>query len=355
MKISFRATLAILALTGFVSAPALADNAPAADTNKPPATAAAPAKPVAKKPVQTKGAAQPAAKKAEPKPAPVFHPEAAVAKQANVNIRGQALLNSEIVGHLKKGDAVTILEEINLKKAKQDEPSRWFRIALPPQAGAWVHASFVDAGAVKATRLNLRGGPGEEFSILGRIEKGTPIKQLETKGDWIKIEAPTNSYGFVAAHLLEKTPMTIAVAPVAPKTNEIVSTPTTTETVTPPAIPAIPETPTVPTTPVVTVPPATPPVTAPADPLPDAPIEKVKKIVTREGILKGSVSIQAPTYFELRSLDTGKTIDYVFSPSTNLLLREFKGKRILVTGEELLDERWQNTPVIIVDTLQTVP
>jgi hypothetical protein len=96
-------------------------------------------------------------------------------------------------------------------------------------------------------------------------------------------------------------------------------------------------------------------VPAPAEASPEAPIEKVKKIVSREGILKGSVSIQAPTYYELRSLDTGKTIDYVFSPSTNLLLKEFKGKRIIVTGEELLDERWQNTPVLVVDALQTVP
>ena len=80
----------------------------------------------------------------------------------------------------------------------------------------------------------------------------------------------------------------------------------------------------------------------------------MKKVVNREGILKGSVSIQAPTYFELRSLDTGRTINYVFSPSTNLVLKQYKGKRIVVTGEELLDERWQNTPVIIVDALQTV-
>ena len=71
--------------------------------------------------------------------------------------------------------------------------------------------------------------------------------------------------------------------------------------------------------------------------------------------MRGSVSIQAPSHFELRSLDTGKTINYVYSPSTNLMLKEFKGKRILVSGEELLDERWQNTPVIIVDSFEVVP
>ena len=347
MKISFRAILATVLATGLIASPALADDAPAAGTNKSPATAAAPAK----KPVATLFGA----KKAEPKLAPVYHPEPAVAKQANVNIRGQALLNSEIVGHLKKGDAVTILEEVTLKKAKQDEPSRWFRIVLPLSVGAWVHASFVEAGAVKATRLNLRGGPGEEYSILGRIEKGTPVKQLETKNGWIKIEAPTNAHGFVAAHLLEKKPVLIAAAPETPKAPEVPAPPTTTETVTPTVTPAIPETPVVPpTTPVATAPPTTPAVPV-VEPAVDVPVEKVKKIVTREGFLKGSVSIQAPTYFELRSLDTGKTIEYIFSPSTNLMLKEFKGKRVIVTGEELLDERWQNTPVIIVDSLQTVP
>jgi len=93
----------------------------------------------------------------------------------------------------------------------------------------------------------------------------------------------------------------------------------------------------------------------PAEPAVTAPIETVRKVVSREGIIRGSVSIQAPTYFELRSLDTGKTIDYVYSPSTNLVLKFYKGHRVVVTGEELLDERWPNTPVLVIDALQTVP
>ena len=81
----------------------------------------------------------------------------------------------------------------------------------------------------------------------------------------------------------------------------------------------------------------------------------VKRVVSREGVVKRSVSIQAPTYFTLASLDTGKTINYLFSPSTNLMIKDFTGKRIVVTGEEMLDERWPNTPVINVDTLQASP
>ena len=107
--------------------------------------------------------------------------------------------------------------------------------------------------------------------------------------------------------------------------------------------------------------------TAPASPAParverpaeveTSPAEEIliKRIVTREGVVKRSVSIQAPTYFVLESINNGKTINYLFSPSTNVALKDFRGRRIMVTGEELLDERWPNTPVINIDSLQPVP
>ena len=110
-----------------------------------------------------------------------------------------------------------------------------------------------------------------------------------------------------------------------------------------------------------TTPPVVPPVVDPVVPAVRTPviiepiIEPAVRIVTRQGVLKGSVSIQAPTYYELRALDTGKTINYVHAASTNLVLKKFKGSTIIVTGEEMLDERWPNTPVINVDNLQIVP
>lgn len=374
MKLSFRALVAAATL-GCVMLRAVAQDAPASPA---PQTNASPIVPVEKPAAPAKQSPARKTAKAAPKPAkkteaapepqiePVLHPEPGVSKQNNVNIRGQASLNSEVIGHLQKGEPITILEAVTIKKPKQDEPARWYRIALPTNITVWVNSAYIDAATktVKPRRLNMRGGPGENYSIVGRLQKGDAVNPIDAKGDWTKIETPTNAFGFVAAHLLERTPAPAIVT--APKTSEAVTpvvtnpppqiaevTPTA-----PPATPANPVTPAVANPPPVT-PPAetavpTPVVPAPAEATPE-PVEKVKKIVSREGVLKGSVSIQAPTYYELRSLDTGKTIDYVYSPSTNLLLKEFKGKRIIVTGEELLDERWQNTPVIVVDALQTVP
>ena len=81
-------------------------------------------------------------------------------------------------------------------------------------------------------------------------------------------------------------------------------------------------------------------------------VEEARRIVIREGIVRRSVSIQAPSYYVLESLDTGRPINYLFS--TNIALRDFKGRRIVVTGEELLDERWPNTPVIAIEKTNNI-
>ncbi len=297
-------------------------------------------------------------------------PGPAVAKEKNVNVRGQAAINSEIVTHLKKGDLVTVFEEVTLKKPKPDEPAAWAKVALPAGSVVWVNTHFIDANSktVLPKKLNVRSGPGENYSILGRIERGSTVKEIETKGDWMKVEAPTNAYAFIAAHLLSTDPADLGpalakanppsppVAPPPPTETALVKAPPPP----PPAepLPAAPPatTPPEPTTAVVVPPPPPPPATVADAPAP-APVEEppIKRIVTREGIVKGSASIQAPTYFVLRSLDNNRTIDYLFNPSTNVVMKEFQLQRVIVTGEEMLDERWPNTPVITVESIKTVP
>ena len=321
-------------------------------------------KPAAKKKkVEKKAPATTAKKAAEPeKPAAAISAGPAVAKEKNVNVRGQAAINSEIVTHLKRGDLVTVLDEVALKKAKTDEPAKWAKIALPAGSVVWVNTAFIkpDTKAVIPKRLNVRSGPGENYSVLGRIDRGTVVKEVETKGEWMKIEAPTNSYAFVAAHLLSTDPADLgpALARANPPAPPVLPPPPPVETAAvvtpPPPPPAEAITP----PPVVTPPPPPPSLTAITPPPPEEPpIEEppIKRIVTREGIVKGSASIQAPSYYVLRSLDNNKTINYLFSPATNVVMKEYHLQRVLVTGEEVLDERWPNTPVINIDTIQTVP
>jgi hypothetical protein len=77
-------------------------------------------------------------------------------------------------------------------------------------------------------------------------------------------------------------------------------------------------------------------------------------VVLREGLVRGTVSIQAPTRFALISPETGRTINYLHTTSPDLDLSRYKGLHIVVTGEEGLDERWKNTPVITIQRIQVL-
>lgn len=310
-------------------------------------------------PTPGKDTAQPAAPRSRtatkpaPPPDPITGPGPAVVSQRNVNVRGKAAVNSEIITRLNRGDRVVVLEEVTLKKPKPDEPAQWAKIALPTNAAVWAHASFIDPAnnTVSAKRLNLRTGPSENHSVIGRLEKGATVKPIDQKGEWVKLEPPAEAYGFVAAHLLSRDAGAATLAAGAPA-----------ESVPPPIETAVPANP----TPAPAGEPAVP-VTAgsPAPPIETQPVAEphglpqedtsVKRIVTREGIVERSVSIQAPSHFILQSLDTKKAINYLYSPATNVMLKDYRGQRIMVTGEELLDERWPNTPVIEVEKIETVP
>jgi uncharacterized protein YgiM (DUF1202 family) len=276
----------------------------------------------------------------------------------NVNLRGQPRLKGEVVGRLTKGQPVVVLQEIVRNDSGSEEPSAWAKIVAPTNTHVWVNTPFIDSAnrTVKARKLNLRGGPGENYSILGQLVQGETLSPITTKADWTQIEAPTNAYAFVAAqYLKQESPAAIAATPAAnpAATTEPPATPATVAET--PAIAAAPT-----ETPATAAPAETPAVTNATEvatdlantPAVDEP--PPKRIVQREGVVRGTVSIQAPTAFELYSPESGRPIDYLYTSSPNLDLRRYKGLRIIVTGEEGLEERWGNTPVITIQKIQVL-
>jgi hypothetical protein len=280
---------------------------------------------------------------------------------SNVNVRGQAGLKGEVIGRLTKEQPVTVMEEIILKKSGPDEPSAWAKIQLPPSIHVWVNGTFLESTnkSVRPKKLNLRGGPGENYSVLGTLKRGDIVKELNTKGDWLEIEPPTDAYAFIAAQYLkqEAAPNVAAVPPTTP-TNPTEPAPTPvvvpeTTPVTPPAGAPVVPAPTAETN----APPATAPVPAPEptpEPTPVVEEPLPPRIVQREGIVRGTMSIQAPTKFELVSPDNGRAINYLHTTARDLDLGRYKGLRIVVTGEEGLDERGRNTPVITIQRIQVL-
>jgi uncharacterized protein YgiM (DUF1202 family) len=345
MKMKLSMTFAVM-----ISTAALADNtgtnavAPA----RPPAAAATqpePAKPAtseAAKPAKKKTAAR-RTRPPEARTVPLVPGPASVSVSPNsrVMVRGRAGLIGEVIARMTNGEPVTVIEEVSLKNSKADEPSAWAKIVLPPdKAHAWVKAEFIDANkSVKVKSLNLRGGPGENYSVLGLLHNGDTIEQIDTKGEWIEIQAPTNAYAFVAAaYLKQETPVLAAIPPA--ETTTVSESPA----IPPAGLPVVPD-----ATPIPEPPPAMPEEVPPAVEEPPPP-----RIVQREGFVRGTVSIQAPTRFELVSLETHRPIDYLYTTSTNLDLGRYKGMHLIVTGEESLDERWKNTPVITIQRIVVI-
>jgi uncharacterized protein YgiM (DUF1202 family) len=353
----------LLIFTALVSTSLLAQtvtNPPAAPPVESTSTTTnAPAKKAAKK--------KTVAKKKAPTPRPItvpLNPGPAVCEANNVNVRGQAKLKSEVVTKLTKGQQVTVLEEVQLKNSGADEPSAWAKIVLPTNALVWINTSFIDPAnkTVKPKKLNVRSGPGENYSVLGTLKQGDTVKEVSTKNDWTQIAPPADAYAFVAAQFLKQGEAPVIAANTPTTTPE--ATPPTTTTVTEPAIATSPTEPLpTTTTPPTTTPPATepPPVTTEPSttttnttPVVEDNEPPPKRIVQREGIVRGTFSIQAPTRYELISPDNHKTINYLFSDSPDLDLSRYKGLRIIITGEEGLDERWRNTPVITIQKIQVL-
>ncbi len=375
MKTNFTlAVIAMIAGGAWAQSPAPPPPAPAAPA---PAVSAPVAveKPAPAAPVKTKAPVAPEAAVLPPPVQPIepvipLVPGPATVNASNVNVRGQAKLNSERVALITKGDVVTVLEEIVLDKPAPGEPARWARIILPDETKVWVHTLFIEAAnkTVIPPRLNLRSGPGEEYSVVGLIERGEVVHETgAVDGNWMQIEAPKDAYAFVASQFLkQEAPAPVAaVVPSAPAVPPPAPTPAP-----PPLPPAAPPTP----APVSEPPPLAPPVTAPeppAKPVVETPVAPVveepvptppevpeeplpPRIVSHEGVVRNTWSIQAPTKYALVDPDSGWTVNYLYTTSTNLDLSRYKGLRIVVTGEEGLDPRWKNTPVLTIQRIQVV-
>jgi uncharacterized protein YgiM (DUF1202 family) len=293
-------------------------------------------------------------------PSVTLNPGAATVDSANLNLRGQAGLKGEVVGHLKKGDAVTVISQINLDKHAAGEPAQWAKVLLPGDTKAWINSHFVDASnnVVSSKKLNLRAGPSENYSVIGLLQKGETFTPLTVKGDWIEIEAPKTAFAFVAAMYLKQE---AAPAPAPEPAPAPAPAPVVTE---PPAAPATATT-VADTAPIVTTPPAPepapvpPPAPAPAVVDTNTPATVIDtnlpppppRVVTHEGYVRHSTSIVAATAYELYDPTSGNAINYLLSSTTNLDISRYSGLQIVVTGEEGMHERWADTPVLTVQKI----
>lgn len=127
----------------------------------------------------------------------------------NVNIRAKSSPNAEVVGQVISGD---ILDGFATS-------SEWFQVVLPSNISCWVAAEFVNNGVAR-TRVNVRSGPGLNFSSLGLIHFGTVLEIREHKDPWLRIAPPSGISGWISSRFVvpvtQPPPISTAPLPLPP-------------------------------------------------------------------------------------------------------------------------------------------
>ena len=127
-----------------------------------------------------------------------------------LNVRSGAGTNYKVIGSLKNGSTVTIVETKN----------GWHKIKYGSSYG-YVSSSYIKigngstnnsgntttppsnsestqkTGKVTASALNVRSGAGTSYKIIGSLRNGSTVTILETKNGWHKIKYG-NSYGYIS-------------------------------------------------------------------------------------------------------------------------------------------------------------
>ena len=133
----------------------------------------------------------------------VTPPKPGIVSADRVNVRARASLLGERVTQLRKGDKVSVLAKVSVAPPRKNEPADWLRIVMPAAGQTWVYLGFVEEGKVTVSKLNVRAGGGERFSIVGRLAKGDAVKEKRTAGDWIEIEHPEGAHAYIAAKFID--------------------------------------------------------------------------------------------------------------------------------------------------------
>jgi len=113
-----------------------------------------------------------------------------------VNLRVRADDHSEVVGQAAYGDLLSVKSQI----------PGWAEIAIPQALDAWVHREFMENDVVVPKRLNIRGGPGINYQVIGRLDRGTRVVPRGEMAEWLKIQPPAAASLWISDEFIREIP-----------------------------------------------------------------------------------------------------------------------------------------------------
>ncbi len=118
-----------------------------------------------------------------------------------VNLPQQKTLEAEatITQAVQQGESVTLIPSLIAGANPVPEPTP---VAAPAPQTTTI--GFVETRVVSGNRVNVRGGPGTTFNVVGRLVRGDEVEVLEDTGTgWVRFRSVDNdTQGWIADFLL---------------------------------------------------------------------------------------------------------------------------------------------------------
>lgn len=112
-----------------------------------------------------------------------------------VNMRSGPGLKSQVLWELSKGYPLKVVRR----------QGRWLQVQDFENDRGWVARSLTGNTphhVVKASKANIRRGPGTRHRVIGQAEYGELLRTREKRSDWVKVERQDGQTGWVARRLL---------------------------------------------------------------------------------------------------------------------------------------------------------
>lgn len=121
-----------------------------------------------------------------------------VTSSTNLNVRSGPNTTYPVKTFLRSGEVVILLSESN----------GWYKVKLSNGTIGWVSSSYIaktDTYGKSVASLNVRSGPGTNYSIKTALKNGEVITITESSNSWYQIKTSYNITGWVSSKYINLT------------------------------------------------------------------------------------------------------------------------------------------------------
>jgi len=246
-----------------------------------------------------------------------------------VNLRAQPKLEAEVAGQVNDGETLTV----------RGAEGEWVEVEPPSRVDVWVHRDFVRDGVVQVSNLQVRAGPGINYSRVGMVNKGDKVEVRGEFGEWLKIAPPPGTTLWVSRPYV-RFPTPPSPPPEPPKVVATSPTPPT-----PPPKPPAVET----SRPIV--------LPKPPEPPPEfrlAPTPHQGRVVQREGYIQPiGYLFKRPSRFLLATESNGRMETVCYLWGNDEQLDGLRGRRLTIEGREYWLQGLRH-PMLVVERIRLI-